>query len=74
MPKRKSRSTTLKKPKINEKIKKINQSYNEKNQPTLTTDPLPTEIETKNNEIRKPKGVVSWDLNKKERFSIDIKE
>lgn len=63
----------MKSPNINDKIRKINKEHFLKNQPTLTSDPLQFEDELPQKLPTKVKGVVSWGLNQKERFSIDIK-
>ena len=76
VPNRKAKSTSLQKPKIIDKIKELNLEYYKKNrQVSLLSDPLDNSnkerSKTEGKEI-KSKGV-NWGLNKKERFSIDVK-
>lgn len=72
---RKSKSNSLNRPKIVDKVREINHSYYKKQREvTLVSDPprIPAQgIESKST---KSKGGANWNLDKRERFTTDHKE
>lgn len=51
------------------------QYYEQRRQPTLLSDPpIINEVDSERQGTPKVKGVVSWGLNRKERFDLTAKE
>jgi len=55
------------------KIRDMNNKKLREKQPTLISDPVESDLETKETRKSKVKGTMNWDLNKKERFDPLIK-